>query len=108
MLHAISTWPAILAFSAAGFNNALGRTTVKDDYVRWGYPAWWCYVTAVLEFLTAVLIAISATRVLGLLLGAVIIAAAVLTVLRHRDMSHLLPLSAFAVLLVIGAVLPRV
>jgi orotate phosphoribosyltransferase len=49
--------------------------------------------------MSAVLIALPASRILGLALGAVIIAAAVMTVLRHRDLSHLVPLSVFVALI---------
>ena len=48
----------------------------------------------------AVLVAVPVTRGVGLILGAVIIAAAVLTVLRHREFSHLAPLGLFVALLV--------
>lgn len=48
-------------------------------------------------------IALPASRVVGLPLGAAIIAAAVLTVLRHRDFSHLVPLSGFAALIALAA-----
>ena len=43
--------------------------------------------------------ALPASRTAGLALGAVIIAAAVMTVLRHRDLSHLVPLGVFAALI---------
>jgi hypothetical protein len=52
-------------------------------------------LTGGLEIMSAVLIAPPASRIVGLALGAVIIAAAVMTVLRHRDLSHLVPLSVF-------------
>jgi hypothetical protein len=50
---------------------------------------------------SAVLIALPVTRGVGLIVGAVIIAAAVLTVLRHRELSHLAPLGLFVALLVL-------
>jgi orotate phosphoribosyltransferase len=43
-----------------------------------------------------------ASRIVGLALGAVIIAAAVMTVLRHRDFSHLVPLSVFVALIALA------
>ena len=49
--------------------------------------------------MSAVLIALPVSRVVGLALGTVIIAAPVLTVLRHRDFSHLVPLSVFVALI---------
>ena len=70
---------------------------------RWGYPRWWGILTGGLEMISAVLIAIPVSRVVGLALGAAIIAAAVFTVLRHRDFSHLVPLGAFVVLIAVAA-----
>jgi len=49
---------------------------------------------------TALLIALPATRLVGVILGAVIVPVAVVTVVRHRDLSHLAPLGMFAALLV--------
>ena len=53
--------------------------------------------------MSAVLIALPVSRIVGLALGAVIIAAAVMTVLRHRDFSHLAPLSVFVALISLAA-----
>jgi membrane-bound metal-dependent hydrolase YbcI (DUF457 family) len=55
---------------------------------------------------TAGLIALPATRGVGLIVGAVTIAAAILTVLRHREFSHLAPLALFVALLVLVAIAP--
>ena len=52
--------------------------------------------------MSAVLIALPASCVVGLTLGAVIVAAAVLTVLRHRDFWHLVPLSVFVALIALA------
>jgi hypothetical protein len=57
-----------------------------------------------LEIVAAVLIALPGARIVGLALGAVIIAAAVLTVLRHRDFAHLAPLGIFAALLALAEI----
>ena len=77
-------------------------TTPATNLVRWGYPRWWCHLTGALEIVVAVLIALAAGRLIGLILGAAIIGVAILTVLRHCDYSHLVPLGLFAVLLVLG------
>jgi Ni/Fe-hydrogenase subunit HybB-like protein len=62
-------------------------------------------VTGGLEIMSAVLIALPAIRIVGLALGAAIIAAAVMTVLRHRDFSHLVPLGVFVALLALAGTL---
>jgi hypothetical protein len=104
MLHAASIWLLVAAFAGAGLANAIGAAGTKSNFVRWGYPSWWCYPTGGLEILTAVLVALPASRAAGLVLGAAIILAAVLTVVRHRDFSHLAPLGAFTALLALAGV----
>ena len=103
MVHALSIWLLAAAFSGAGAFNAIGMPGTKRDFARWGYPRWWNILTGGLETMSAVLIAFPVSRILGLALGAVIIAAAVLTVLRHRDFSHLAPLGVFAALIALAA-----
>jgi hypothetical protein len=84
-------WLLALAFLGAGVVNAVGSAAIKDDFVRWGYPRWWNFVTGGLELLVAALIATPGTRVAGLGLGAAICIAAVATVVRHRDYAHVPP-----------------
>jgi hypothetical protein len=103
MVHAISIWLLVAGFFGAGVFNAIGTQGTKSDFARWGYPRWWNIFTAGLEMINAVLIALPVSRIVGLVLGAVIISAAVLTVLRHRDFSHLVPLSVFVALIIFAA-----
>jgi len=70
------------------------RPGTQSNFARWGYPRWWGFFTGGLE-MSAVLIALPVSRNVGLALGAAIISAAVMTVLRHRDLSHLVPLNVF-------------
>lgn len=103
MLHEIVVWLGVAAFCGAGLFNAVGTAATQDDFARWGYPRWWCRVTGGVEVACAALIALPATRGLGLALGAAIVAAALATVLRHRDFAHTAPLGVFAVLLALAA-----
>jgi hypothetical protein len=103
MLHAVLIWLLVAAFAGAGLVNAIGAAGAKSNFVRWGYPSWWCYLTGGLELVTAALVALPGSRQAGLVLGAVIIAAAVLTVLRRREFVHLAPLSVFVALLALAA-----
>jgi hypothetical protein len=103
MVYLIAAWLLAVAFLGAGIFNAIGTAGTQSDFARWGYPRWWNLLTGGVEIICAGLIALPVTRVPGLALGAVIIAAAVLTVLRHRDFSHLAPLAIFAVLLALAA-----
>jgi hypothetical protein len=98
-MHMIFIWLLAAAFASAGLFNAIATSTMRSNFVRWGYPAWWCRVTGGLEISAAILVAIPATRVLC----AVILAAAALTILRHREFSHLAPIGCFAALLLMAS-----
>ena len=86
MLHALSIWLLVAGFFGAGLFNAISSTATKSSFVRWGYPAmvgprhrrigggdrpFWLHSPSV--------------GGVPMILGAAIIAAAVLTVLRHRE-----------------------
>jgi hypothetical protein len=96
MVHVLSVWLLVAGFLGAGVFNAISTPATQSGFARWGYPRWWGRLTGGLEILSAVLIALPAGRSVGLALGALIIAAAVLTVLRHREYAHLAPLGVFA------------
>ena len=106
MLHDIVLWLLVVAFFGAGLFNAFGTRATQDDFARWGYPRWWCRVTGGLEIASAALIAVPASRGVGIAFGAVIMAAAIATVLRRREFSHMAPLGVFAALLVLAATVP--
>jgi len=105
MVQVLSIWLLVAAFFGAGIFNALGTSATQDNFARWGYPNWWGRLTGGLEIMSAVLIALPASRGLGLALGAVIIVAAVFTVLRHREFGHLVPLSIFIALIALAETL---
>ena len=105
MMHDLSIWLLVAGFFGAGLFNAIGTPGTQSYFARWGYPRWWNILTGGLEIMSAVLIALPVSRIVGLALGAVIIAAAVLTVLRHRDFSHLVPLSVFVALIALAETL---
>ena len=104
MLHIISTCLVVAAFFGAGLFNMIGTAATRSDFVRWGYPPWWRHFTGGLEMATAILVALPTTRGAGLILGAVIIAAAAVTVLRGREFSHLAPIGLFIALLAVAQI----
>jgi hypothetical protein len=106
MIHALSIWLLVAGFVGAGLVNAIGTAATRSDFARWGYPSWWGRFTGALEMMSAVLIALPHSRMAGLALGAAIIAAAVLTVLRHRDYTHLAPLGVFAAVIALAGFSP--
>jgi uncharacterized membrane protein YphA (DoxX/SURF4 family) len=103
MLHIVVVCLCVVAFTGAGAVNALAKPAQQESFVRWGYPAWWCRLTGVLEISVAVLIAFPDTRIAGLYLGAIIMVAAAVTVIRHREFSHLVPIGVFSAVLAIVA-----
>ncbi|MBS7700374.1 MULTISPECIES: DoxX family protein [unclassified Chelatococcus] len=89
-----STITTTLAWLLAAFFlfGAHGNTFISDEnaaaYAAWGYPDWFHYVTAVLELAAALLLLRATTRPFGAGLGALVMAAAVLTTLVNADYDH--------------------
>ena len=48
-------WLLAFAFTGAGIFNAMGGAVVQAQFLRWGYPAWWNFITGALETLSAAL-----------------------------------------------------
>jgi len=103
MIHALSIWLLVAAFLGAGLFNAIGTPATLAGFIRWGYPSGWHRVTGGLEILSAILLALAPGRDAGLALGALIITVAILTVVRHREYSHLAPLGVFLALIALAA-----
>src|ERR1700677_836887 len=84
-------WNLILAWALAAFFtlgaviNVLAPASTAAEYRRWGYPDWFHFVTGALELATAVLLALTATRLLGAGLGGAVMLAATSTVIVHRE-----------------------
>ena len=91
------------AFLFGAIINASGRKAIREEFVRYGFPSWWCWITAILEFLTAVLLILRPTFAIGVALGACIMVAAIIAIIRARDFRHLPPPSVFLLLLIIAA-----
>ncbi|MBB4343064.1 MULTISPECIES: DoxX family protein [Rhizobium] len=104
MLHTIFIWLVFAGFAGAGLFNAIGPAAQQESFVRWGYPRWWCRTTGLLELATAALVAFPATQTAGLITGAIIMAAAAFTVVRHRELSHLVPIGVFVAGIVAASV----
>lgn len=99
MLATIFIWALVAGFAGAGVLNALAPAAQQESFIRWGYPRWWCRTTGLLELATAVLIAVPASRTAGMVLAAIILSAATLTVVRYREYSHLIPIGVFLIVL---------
>lgn len=73
----------------AGGVNFAGPASVRASFVRWGYPAGFHRVTGGLEVATGLLLLIPMTSRIGAIGSAIILLAAVATLIRHRDWGHL-------------------
>ncbi len=90
-----------LAFTAAGVANAFDLGGTAKSFDDWGYPRAWRFVTAILEVAGAAMLIEPRTREAGLVLLSLVIAGALLTLLRVRaGWRHLAPAIGFGLLLV--------
>jgi DoxX-like family len=102
-------WNLILVWALAAFFilgaaiNVLAPGSTAAEYQRWGYPDWFHFVTGALEFATAVLLVVTATRLLGAGLGGAVMLAAVATVIVHGEYVRAAPPVAVLSLLAIVA-----
>lgn len=97
--------PSILALLLAAFFlvgaavNAIGPSQIRADYARWGYPDGFRFFTAVLELTTAALLFLPAYRTIGVMLGAVVMTGALLTLLRNKEVRHAIAPTVVIILL---------
>jgi UPF0716 family protein affecting phage T7 exclusion len=77
-----------LFFVAGGVINIVAPEHIRQDYARWGYPSGFHILTGGLELAAAVLIVFPSTRLIGSLLGAAIMVAAVATLVWHGSFSR--------------------
>lgn len=96
----IFAWLLTAFFLLGGFLNIFASPEQIEEYVAWGYPGWFHYVTGTLEWTSAVLMAIPLTRLAGSLLAAAVMVAAAGTVLLHGEYAH--ALAPLVVLCLVG------
>jgi hypothetical protein len=102
-------WRQVLAWALAAFfvAGSLGNTfapgSIIEEYVRWGYPHWFHFITGSLELSTAVLLARAPTRLWGAALGCTVMCAAFGTVIIHGEYAHAaLPLAVAGLAIFVG------
>ena len=98
------SWLLVAFFAVGAGINLIAPKAIRDDYTRWGYPAWFHYATAALELTVAVLIAFAASRPFGAALGAAVMASAAGTTMFHGEYTRAIAPSVVLVLtLALGA-----
>ena len=103
------SWRQVLPLALAAFfvvgslSNILAPRSIFEEYLKWGYPHWFHFVTGSLELMTAVLLARAQTRVWGSALGCTVMLAALATVTLHGEYGHgVAPLVVAALSIVVG------
>ncbi|WP_175837640.1 DoxX family protein [Burkholderia anthina] len=97
--------PLVLAafFVLGSLSNIVAPQSIFEEYLKWGYPHWFHFVTGSLELTTAVLLARTQTRLWGAALGCTVMLAALGTVTVHGEYGHgLAPLVVAALSSVVG------
>jgi hypothetical protein len=91
------SWRQVLPLALAAFfvvgslSNLFAPRSIYEEYLRWGYPHWFHFVTGSLELTTAVLLAWSPSRLLGSALGCTVMFAALGTVIIHGEYGQSAP-----------------
>ncbi|WP_426285988.1 DoxX family protein [Luteibacter sp. E-22] len=103
------SWRNVLPFVLAAFfvvgslSNLLAPTPIYEEYLKWGYPRWFHFVTGLLELSAAILLVRAPSRLLGSALGCTVMLAALATVIIHGEYGHAVPPLVVATLsLVVG------
>jgi hypothetical protein len=97
--------PLVLAafFAVGSLSNIVAPRSIFEEYLKWGYPHWFHFVTGSLELMTAVLLARARTQQWGSALGCTVMLAALATVTVHGEYGHgVAPLVVAILSIIIG------
>ncbi|WP_321794845.1 DoxX family protein [Caballeronia sp. J97] len=98
--ESVARWFLIGFFLISCSLNIFSPKEVALEYQRWGFPDWFHYVTGAMELSAALLLAGAKTRLIGIMLGAIVASAAILTVVLHGEYGHaLIPLALLVALI---------
>jgi hypothetical protein len=91
------SWHRILPLALAVFfvvgslSNIIAPGSIYEEYLKWGYPRWFHFVTGSVELTAAILIFLAPSRLLGAALGCTVMLAALATVIIHGEYGHAVP-----------------
>lgn len=105
------SWRQVSALALAAFfvvgslSNIFAPASIYEEYLRWGYPHWFHFVTGSLELATAILLAQARMRLWGSALGCIVMLAALATVALHGEYGHaVLPLIVATLSIIVGGI----
>ena len=99
----VSAWTLAVFFVVGSLSNVFAPGSIYEEYLRWGYPHWFHFVTGSLELTTAVLLARARTRLWGSVLACTVMLAALATVTLHGEYRHgVAPLVVATLSIVVG------
>jgi hypothetical protein len=108
------SWRQVLPLLLAAFfvvgsrSNIVAPRSIFEEYLKWGYPHCFHFVTGSLELVTAVLLARARTRLWGSALGCTVMLAALATVTVHGEYGHgVSPLVVATLSIVVGWIASR-
>src|ERR1700744_4684492 len=81
--HRVSALALAAFFVVGSLSNIFAPGSIYEEYLRWGYPHWFHFVTGSLELTAAVLLAQARSRLWGAALGCAVMLAALATVILH-------------------------
>jgi len=91
------SWRQVLPLALAAFfvvgslSNIIAPESIYQEYLKWGYPRWFHFVTGSLELTAAILLFRAPSRLLGSALGCTVMFAALATVIIHGEYGHAVP-----------------
>ena len=94
-------------FLVSGAIEFILRRRFVKRFVDWGYPEYWPVVTSLLKISGGAMVFVPQTRVIGLVLCALISVAAIITLVRHYKKGDVPPVIINGVLLLlVGGAMP--
>ncbi|MXV05470.1 DoxX family protein [Enterobacter sp. ABFQC] len=84
----ISRWIVAFIMLAGGVINTVGINTVRQEFLRWGLKDWIRIAVGIIELVIAVLLITNSYVIPALSLAALLMFAAVLIILFHREYSR--------------------
>jgi hypothetical protein len=96
------TWALALFYIGNGVANFFNTKPFREGYEKWRLPPWFHNFNGVFQVVTGALLVFAATRWLGFLMAIAVSLGVYGTLIRHREFSHLPPITILTALLLIA------